>query len=107
MDGLVPIINDLMDIFNGLGFSPINLPMICVRCPSPHMFLSRPPTDPLPSVLRPVSVDVSVLSRTRVHSVRIVGSSSIAPHIPSILPYIEGPAPVDGWRNPSKSHCRS
>jgi dynamin 1-like protein len=29
MDGLVPIINDLMDIFNGLGFSPINLPMIC------------------------------------------------------------------------------
>jgi dynamin 1-like protein len=29
MDGLVPIINDLMDIFNGLGFSPIQLPMIC------------------------------------------------------------------------------
>lgn len=31
----MPIINDLMDIFNGLGFSPIQLPMICVRALPP------------------------------------------------------------------------
>jgi len=29
MESLIPLVNDLQDIFNGLGFQPIDLPQIC------------------------------------------------------------------------------
>jgi dynamin 1-like protein len=29
MESLIPLVNDLQDIFNGLGFTPIELPQIC------------------------------------------------------------------------------
>ena len=58
MESLIPLVNDLQDIFNGLGFQPIELPQICVRYP-PRIFHPRPIT--LYDVIHPRTTSISDL----------------------------------------------
>ena len=46
MESLIPLVNDLQDIFNGLGFSPIELPQICVSTSLKRSLITTRTTGP-------------------------------------------------------------